>query len=106
MKKLLLLLVFFVGLTTTAMAQNGEDDLVKTAKRAARECIQNAKEPGYEIIGFSEVVSACYAEGFVHKVTLYKVPKHIPDNVRIIPELVAEVTIGCAGEVNDVLCGF
>ena len=103
----MLLVVFLLGLTSAAVAQsNNEEDLIKTAKKAAKDCIQNAQQPGYEIIGFSEVVSSCYASGFVHEVTLYKVPNHIPDGESVYPEEVAVVRIGCAGEVSNVVCGF
>jgi len=106
MKKLMLFVVLVMGLSFTSVAQNN-NGVIKTAKQAASQCIQDAKEPGYEISAQTRVVSSCFVSGFITEVNFYKTVKSNGNNPTIQSiELVATVTIGCDGEVMSSDCAL
>jgi hypothetical protein len=106
--------VFFIAVTAivftlsanTANAQPSNDAaLIGRATGAAHECINAAREPGFEITGQVETTSICIVSGFITTVKFYKTPVcHHEPCPRPIPVLVAEVTFGCDGEVINVTC--
>jgi len=104
MKKLMLFVVLVMGLSFTSVAQNN-NQVIRTAKQAARQCIQDAKESGFEISAQARVVSTCFVSGFITEVTFYKSVKPRGNNPTIQSiEMVATVTIGCDGEVISSNC--
>jgi len=108
MKKLLTVAFLFCMLLTTkvtnAQSQN-EDALIGRARGAAHECLQAAREPGYEFVGQSETTSICFASGFLTTVTFYKVPVcHDEPCPRPVAVPVAEVNFGCDGQLLSVTC--
>jgi len=106
MKKLMLFVVLVMGLSFTSVAQNN-NQVIRTAKQAASQCIQDAKETGYEITAQARVVSPCSVSGFITEVNFYKSVKSHGNNPTIQSiELVATVTIGCNGEVMSTDCAL
>jgi len=106
MKKLMLFAVLVMGLSFTSVAQNN-NQVIKTAKQAASQCIQDAKESGFEITAQTKVVSSCLVSGFITEVTFYKSVKSHGNNPTIQSiEMVATVTIGCDGEVMSTDCSL
>jgi len=109
MKKLMLFVVLVMGLSFISVAQNnnGNNQVIRTAKQAARQCIQDAKEPGFEISAQTKVVSSCFVNGFITEVTFYKSVKSHGNNPTIQSiEVVATVTIGCDGEIMSADCSL
>jgi len=105
--------IFFIAVTAivftlsvnTANAQANDASLIGRATGAAHACINAAREPGFEITGQVETTSICFVSGFITTVKFYKTPVcHQEPCPRPIPELVAEVTFGCDGEVVNVTC--
>jgi len=105
--------IFFIAVTaiiftlsaSTANAQSNDAALIGKATGAAHECINAAREPGFEITGQAETISICFVSGFINTVKFYKTPVcHHEPCPRPIPVLVAEVTFGCDGEVVNVTC--
>jgi len=109
MKKLMLFVVLVMGLSFVSVAQNnnGNNQVIRTAKQAVSQCIQDAKEPGFEITAQARVVSSCFVSGFITEVTFYKSVKSHGNNPTIQSiEMVATVTIGCDGEVMNTNCNL
>jgi len=105
------LFVAFISLTSftanTNSTENFNNQLINKARNAAKSCIQNAREPHFEIVPSVNVVSACFADGFITEVTFYKVRKCTQTPCpRPAAELVAVVTLGCSNEVMSTVCGF
>lgn len=107
MKRIVLLLALVMGLSFVAVAQNNNNgqSLTQKALQAAKSCVQNAKEPGFVMTTSTEVISSCFAGGFITEVTIYKVPKGAVNTVAV-SEVVAVVSFGCSDEVTGVVCGF
>jgi hypothetical protein len=75
------------------------------AKKEARDCIDDAKEPGFTVVAQTHVVSACFASGFITEVSLYKtVTCHKEPCGRPAATLLATVEFGCDDEVTWAEC--
>lgn len=105
MKKLVTLIVLAVLTVSVSFAtENGKakGNQVAIAKAAIKSCPNSNGQLQSSV----EVVSACFYQGFITKVTFYKKP-NCPGNkpcIQVI-ETVGTVTLGCDNEVIDVTCG-
>lgn len=80
----------------------GNDPVVQTATAAIKKACPNANgKLNYSV----NVVSSCFAGGFITEVSFWKTPNCPPNQPCIqIVEMVGTVTIGCDGEVIGITC--
>lgn len=98
-------IMFTLTANNTKAQSTNDNALIGRAQGAAHECINEARQPGYEISGQIETIGICFNGGFITKVTFYKTPVcHQEPCPRPIAEPVAEVTFGCEGEIINVQC--
>jgi hypothetical protein len=105
MKKALLLAVVMMSMTMGAFAQgnsDGDQQLINKAKVAALQagCLSDWNG---QVRGDLEVVSSCFAGGFVTVVTIYPVC-HGPECIYVKLGPLARVTFYCTDEVGMVEC--
>lgn len=90
---------------TATVAIAGSSYYEREAKAELKTCLQDAKEPGYEIVTQETVVTACFASGFLTDVEFYKVPRCNGANCgRPAAELVGYVQFGCDDQVDIAEC--
>ncbi len=85
---------------------DNENYLIARARLEVRECIQQAREPGWDIIGNVQRVSACFAGGYITDVTFSKQIACRPNEICPLAPviLVATVQFGCDNEVISSQC--
>lgn len=92
-----------LALSTAAIASGSFYE--REAKAELKSCLQDAKEPGYEIVAQEITVSSCFAGGFITDVELYKVPRcNGADCGRPAAELVGYVQFGCDDSIIAAEC--
>ncbi len=86
--------------TATAMDPGAINKAIGAIKSACPNATGNLQ---YSV----DVVSACFVDGFVRKVTFYRVPNCPPNQVCIqVIETVGFVTLDCDNNVISVECGI
>lgn len=91
-------LVLVLSLVSSAF---GADPYVNRARTEVRECLADAREPGWDVVGQSYVVSAGFAGGFITEVDFYKtIACHKQPCPRPAAELVATVQFGCDDQIS------
>lgn len=87
----------------TVEVANGNDPSINKATAAIKANCPNAQG---QLSYSTEVVSACFVDGFITKVTFWSTPNCPPNQICIqIVELVGTVTLDCEGNVMSVECG-
>lgn len=107
MKKALLLVVVMMSMTMGAIAQNGNqsndnNQLINKARVAAQQagCLSDWNGP---VGGQVEVVSSCFAGGFVIEVLIYPICNG-PECIYVKLSALAKVTFYCTDDVGSVEC--
>ena len=106
MKKLVLA-VALLALSAAPSFAGGDNQTLAVAKQAVNECIQNAKQAGYDVHGAVETTAICIVSGELKHVEFWGTPKCAPNmycTQVIVP--VATVDFGCEGEVVGTTCNF
>ena len=87
--------------------QKNDNYLIAKARNSVKECIKSAKEPAWDIVSSVNVVSSCFAGGFITDVDFYKqlhCKVNDPFCPRAIRTHVATVQFGCDNEVISAQC--
>ena len=64
-----------VGLFLTLPAMASAGDYLLTPEDEIKQCLQDAREPGYEFVRQVNYISTCFAGGDVFNVDIFKVAK-------------------------------
>jgi hypothetical protein len=106
MIKTALAVVVMLAFAFSASAQSypSNEALVKEAEKEVKQCLNDAREPGTEVVSEVETVSICIVSGFITEVKFYVVPKckdkpNQPPCPRPFPVHAATVTFGCDGNI-------
>ena len=95
-----------VGLFLTLPAMASAGDYLLTPEDEIKECLQDAREPGYEFVRQVSYISTCFAGGDVFNVDIFKVAKcrgQRCDTVRLAAEHIATAYYVC-DELVDAEC--
>lgn len=109
MKKLTLLLtlIALVALAAPAFAANGDAHTTAVARQAVNECIQNARQAGYDVLSGVNVTGICFVSGEMKQVTFWGNPKCAGNMYCTqVSVMVATVDLGCDDEVLATSCYF
>ena len=80
-----------------------ENQLIAIAKQALK---SSCNDTGGKLQASVNVISACFAGGFITEVTFYRKPNCPPNQVCIqVIETVGTVQLGCDNQVIGVSCG-
>ena len=106
MKKLVLSVALLALAAAPAFANDNQT--LAIAKQAVNECIQNAKQAGYDVNGGVETTGICFVSGETKKVTFWGNPKcqNGPTPCMQMSVIVATVDLGCENEVVGTTCNF
>jgi hypothetical protein len=77
------------------------DTYLPRARNEMKECLADAREPGWDVVGSTYVVSACFYTGFITEVDFYKTITCHGNQVcpKIAAQLVATVQFGCDDQI-------
>lgn len=111
MKKLFftLVLTLLVGTASTFAQGNYPPDaaLIGKAKAALTQSDCNVNNGSGTLQANVTTVSACFAGGFIKRVTVYETPNCPPNQIcPLYIRLVGVVEFGCDGDIINVNCGF
>ncbi len=83
-----------------------ENYLIQSARLEVKDCIKQAREPGWDIDSSVQTVSACFAGGYITDVIFSKKPSCRPNEICPLAPviLVASVQFGCDNAVISSQC--
>lgn len=109
MKKMIRSVAVIAMLTVSAsfsFGQGSDQQLIGQARGAAAQCLQNYRDPIFEISEGIETTGICFVEGTLKRVTFYAGPNCIPNQpcAKFVTRPVVYVDFDCDNNIIAVTC--